>query len=76
MADGGGQAAGTVASSDRLPPGRHGLSRVFVAENQRERLLNGVVEAVPEKGYNATTITSLTAAAKISRRTFYEYFED
>ena len=60
---------------ERLPPGRHGLSRVFVAENQRERLLNGVVEAVAEHGYNATTIAAITAAAKISRRTFYEYFE-
>jgi AcrR family transcriptional regulator len=60
---------------DRLPPGRHGLPRVFVAENQRERLLNGVVEAVAEHGWNATTIAAITAAAKISRRTFYEYFE-
>lgn len=67
--------ASAVASRDKLPPGRHGLSRVFVAENQRERLLNGVVEAVAERGYTATTITSITAAAKISRRTFYEYFE-
>lgn len=61
---------------ERLPPGRHGLPRAFVAENQRERLLNGVVSAVAEHGYNATTITRITAAAKISRRTFYEYFED
>jgi AcrR family transcriptional regulator len=75
MADGGGQAAGALASGERLPPGRHGLPRVFVAENQRERLLNGVVEAVAEHGYNATTIASITAAANISRRTFYEYFE-
>jgi AcrR family transcriptional regulator len=75
MADGGRQATGTVAPGERLPPGRHGLSRVFVAENQRERLLNGVVEAVAENGYNATTIAGITAAAKISRRTFYEYFE-
>ena len=59
----------------RLPPGRHGLPRDFVAENQRERLLNGVVEAVAEHGYNATTIGKITDAAKISRRTFYEYFE-
>lgn len=59
----------------RLPPGRHGLPRVFVAENQRQRLLNGVVEAVAEHGYNATTIARIVAAAKISRRTFYEYFE-
>lgn len=75
MAEGSAQAGGTLAGSERLPPGRHGLPRVFVAENQRERLLNGVVEAVAEHGYNATTITQITAAAKISRRTFYEYFE-
>ena len=75
MTEGGGQAANTVARGDRLPPGRHGLPRVFVAENQRERLLNGVVDAVAEHGYNATTIAKITAAAKISRRTFYEYFE-
>jgi AcrR family transcriptional regulator len=75
MADGGAQTGAAVAAGDRLPPGRHGLPRAFVAENQRERLLNGVVEAVPEHGYNATTIAHITAAAKISRRTFYEYFE-
>lgn len=68
-------AARGSAARDGLPPGRHGLSRVFVAENQRERLLNGVVEAVAERGYNAATITAITAAAKISRRTFYEHFE-
>jgi AcrR family transcriptional regulator len=64
-----------ASGNDRLPPGRHGLPRGFVAENQRERLLNGVVEAVAEHGYGATTIGKITEAAKISRRTFYEYFE-
>jgi AcrR family transcriptional regulator len=59
----------------RLPPGRHGLPRTYVAENQRERLLNSVVEAVAEHGYEATSIGSIVAAAKISRRTFYEHFE-
>lgn len=69
------QAAEQLASGQvRLPPGRHGLPRAFVAENQRERLLNGVVEAVTEHGYNETTIGRITDAAKISRRTFYEYF--
>jgi AcrR family transcriptional regulator len=70
------RSAGKLAAGrDRLPPGRHGLSRDFVTENQRERLLNGVVEAVAEHGYNATTIGRITDAAKVSRRTFYEYFE-
>jgi AcrR family transcriptional regulator len=76
MADGASRAAAALASGrGRLPPGRHGLPRTFVAENQRERLLNGVVEAVAEHGYNATTISRIAAAAKISRRTFYEHFE-
>jgi len=75
MAERGAQMAGGVASDERLPPGRHGLPREAVAENQRERLLNGVVEAVAEHGYSATTIARITAAAKISRRTFYEHFE-
>ena len=75
MAERRAEAGGAVAGTDRLPPGRHGLPRSFVAENQRERLLNGVVEAVAEHGYNATTIAGITRAAKISRRTFYECFE-
>ncbi len=58
----------------RLPPGRHGLSRDAVAESQRERLLNGVVEATVAHGYNATTIDQLTEAASVSKRTFYEHF--
>ena len=58
----------------RLSPGRHGLSRDAVAESQRERLLNGVVEAVVEHGYNSTTIAQLIEAASVSRRTFYEHF--
>ncbi|MGC1166406.1 MAG: helix-turn-helix domain-containing protein, partial [Solirubrobacterales bacterium] len=64
--------SGTV----RLPPGRHGFSRDFVSESQRERLLNGVVEAVVAHGYNATTIAQLIEAAAVSRRTFYEHFAD
>jgi AcrR family transcriptional regulator len=76
MADGGRPAARQLPTGkDRLPPGRHGLPREFVAENQRERLLNGVVDAVAEHGYNQTTIGAIAEAAKISRRTFYEYFE-
>jgi len=60
----------------RLPPGRHGLSRDTVAESQRQRLLNAVVETVVEHGYNATTIAQLIEAASVSRRTFYELFDD
>jgi len=65
-----------LTGREQLPPGRHGLPRDLVAESQRERLLNGVVEAVAKHGYNETTIGRITAAAKVSRRTFYEHFAD
>jgi AcrR family transcriptional regulator len=59
----------------RLPPGRHGLPREYVSRNQRERLLAGVIAAVSEKGFHETTITEIAAAAGVSRRTFYAYFD-
>lgn len=74
MADTGRTTAELAAGRTRLPPGRHGLPREVVAESQRERLLNGVVEAVAENGFGETRIGQITAAAKISRRTFYEHF--
>jgi AcrR family transcriptional regulator len=58
----------------RLPPGRHGLSREFVAQNQRDRLAAGIIAAVTEHGYHETTISQISAAAGVSRRTFYSYF--
>jgi len=59
----------------RLPHGRHGLPREFVIHNQRERLIAGLAAAVAEHGFAATTITHITKAAAVSRRTFYEHFE-
>jgi AcrR family transcriptional regulator len=59
----------------RLPPGRHGLPREFVVQNQRERLAAGAIAAVAEKGFRETTVTDIAAAAGMSRRTFYGYFD-
>lgn len=59
----------------RLPPGRHGLSREFVTQNQRERLIAGSIAAVSERGFRETTVTEISAAAGVSRRTFYAYFQ-
>jgi len=58
----------------RLPPGRHGLPRDFVVQNQRDRLAAGIIAAVSEFGYHETTISQIAAAAGVSRRTFYSYF--
>lgn len=58
----------------RLPPGRHGLPREFVAENQKGRLTAGIIKAVAEAGYPSVTVSQIAAAAGVSRRTFYTYF--
>jgi len=63
-------------ASPRLPAGRHGLPREFVVQNQRERIVTALVDVVAERGYNATTVANITKAASVSRRTFYEHFED
>jgi AcrR family transcriptional regulator len=57
-----------------LPRGRHGLPRELVVENQRARLLSGMIETVAELGYGKATIANVIAAAKVSRKTFYESF--
>ena len=59
-----------------LHGGRHSLPADVVAHNQRERLLAALAATVAEHGYNAATVGQITAAAQVSRRTFYENFED
>lgn len=58
----------------RLPPGRHGLPRSFVAGQQRLRILAGMLRALPEHGYPATTIAHVTGEAGVSRAAFYQQF--
>lgn len=60
----------------RLPAGRHGLPRDYVAENQRARLLVGIVRAVARRGYNTATITDIAEGASVSRQTFYDNFQN
>jgi AcrR family transcriptional regulator len=42
----------------------------------RDRILGGMIAAVVERGYAPTTITDVVRHARVSRRTFYEHFED
>jgi AcrR family transcriptional regulator len=58
-----------------LHGGRHSIPADVLAHNQRERLLAGLAASVAEYGYNATTISQITSAASVSRRTFYEHFD-
>lgn len=60
---------------ERLPRGRHGLPREFVAQNQRARLLAALAECLEEKGYERTTVASIGKRAGVSKSDFYKQFE-
>ncbi|HET6507122.1 MAG TPA: TetR/AcrR family transcriptional regulator [Baekduia sp.] len=68
--------SGGGAVTQQLPKGRHGLSRAFIASNQRERLLDAIANVVAEKGYASTRVADITEYAGVSRKTFYELFSD
>lgn len=57
-----------------LPRGRHGLSREFIAENQRERLLAAIAESLHEHGYDRTTVSAVSTRAGVSKSDFYRHF--
>jgi AcrR family transcriptional regulator len=47
-----------------------------VAASQRTRLLEAVGRTVAEKGYAAATIDDIVRGAGVSKKTFYEHFQD
>jgi AcrR family transcriptional regulator len=63
-------------ATDRLPRGRHRLSRAEVADSQRSRLLRAMAEAVAEHGYANTSVASVLRRAHVSRESFYEQFDN
>ena len=64
----------TTTVGDRLPRGRHGLSREEVEASQRARMLLGVTEAMTEKGFVGTSVADVLQRAGVSRETFYQQF--
>jgi AcrR family transcriptional regulator len=63
-------------SSPALPRGRHAASREVVRESQRGRMLAAMARAVGEKGYGAVAVADVIAGAGVSRKTFYEHFDN
>ena len=59
-----------------IKPGRHGLSPETVAGIQRERLIDAFVQVVSERGFGHTTISRVTEAAGVTKKTFYAHFPD
>ncbi len=57
-----------------LPRGRHGLSREFIAEHQRGRLLAAIADSLDERGYDRTTVSAISTRAGVSKSDFYRHF--
>lgn len=62
--------------SQKLPPGRHGISAGEVVENQRLRIFAAVAASVSSAGYGKTTVEDVISRAGVSRKTFYQHFSN
>jgi AcrR family transcriptional regulator len=65
------RAKGSIKSN-----GVSAAGRARVAEIQRARLVAAMVEVAAERGFVDATVARVVARAGVSRRTFYELFED
>ncbi|MEJ2886535.1 TetR/AcrR family transcriptional regulator [Actinomycetospora aeridis] len=46
------------------------------SSGHRDRLVQAMIELVAERGYAAVTVADVVAAARVSKRTFYQHFSD
>jgi AcrR family transcriptional regulator len=60
----------------KLPPGRHGLPRQFVLHNQRARLVDAATHVFGTRSFGDARVADVLERAAISRKTFYEQFDD
>ncbi|WP_063016487.1 TetR/AcrR family transcriptional regulator [Nocardia nova] len=58
----------------RLPRGRHGIPRETVVQDQRDRILAAMADAMAAHGYVGTSVAAVLKRAGVSRETFYEQF--
>jgi len=57
-----------------LPRGRHGLSREYIAEDQKKRILTATAETLDECGYEGATVAAISGRARVSKSDFYVHF--
>ncbi len=67
---------GVPVAKRSLPRGPHALPQEVVLEHQRQRLLAAAAEALADKGLADLTVRDVIGGAGVSRRTFYQLFDD
>jgi AcrR family transcriptional regulator len=65
-------------AAGRTLPGaiEHPIGQEQVADIQRVRMLHAMAEEVAERGFSKVTVAHVVGRSGVSRRTFYEVFED
>ena len=63
-----------AATTERLPRGRHRLTREEVVRSQRERIFRAMAAVMARHGYAQTSVAEVLREARVSRETFYEQF--
>jgi AcrR family transcriptional regulator len=58
-----------------VPVGRERLSREVMVEHQRDRVLAAAIGVFAKRGYPATTVDHIVAAAKVGVGNFYSLFD-
>jgi AcrR family transcriptional regulator len=71
----GSRPAGSRVKAAALRPSRE-VERRQVADIQRARMLSAMTELARQHGVDGVTVAHVVARAGVSRRTFYELFED
>lgn len=67
----------TASLKSRTPtPERDGFGRSHVADIQRARMVSAMIDVVSQRGRANATVAHVVAGSGVSRRTFYEVFED
>ncbi len=61
-------------STTRPLPGRQQLSREFIAQHQRVRIIVALAQETSEQGYQQVTVADIVRRAGTARNTFYENF--
>ncbi len=69
-------AVAATGASDRRSATTNGLGHKSVVDIQRARMLAAMIQAACEHGDGNVTVAQVVARAGISRRTFYEIFDD
>jgi AcrR family transcriptional regulator len=63
-------------TAEVLPRRTRATLRDELRASQRGRLICAIADSVAAKGYAATTVGDVISLARVSRKTFYEHFDD